>query len=160
MNNLGAFLQTIATSEGTNGIGDRGYNCIVGSRLGRAILFTSYRDHPRIKVQLREDDPKTLEDEALSSTAAGRYQILARYFDSYKISLGLMDFSPYSQDCIAKQMITECHAMDDVLAGRFDLAIQKCSSRWASFPGAGYSQHENDLAFLRKSFVDAGGVVV
>jgi muramidase (phage lysozyme) len=77
--NLQAFLTMIAVSEGTASIGDRGYNCIVGSRVGRALLFTSYADHPRVKVQLRVDDPKTLVDEGLWSTAAGRYQILARY---------------------------------------------------------------------------------
>lgn len=158
MNNLDAFLTTIARSEGTAAIGDRGYNCIVGSRLDRAILFTSYRDHPRIKVQLRDDDPKTLQDDSLWSTAAGRYQILARFYDAYKVSLGLVDFSPYSQDRIATQMITECRALDDVIAGRFDVAVSKCT-RWASFPGAGLGQHENSLVDLREAFVVAGGVV-
>lgn len=153
---LNAFLTMIAVSEGTDKIGDRGYNVIVGSRLGRAITFTSYRDHPRIKVQLREDDPKTLEDESLTSTAAGRYQILARYYDAYKVSLGLSDFSPYSQDRIATQMIKECGALDDVNAGRFDIAVSKCT-RWASMPGAGFGQHENKLADLRQAFKDAGG---
>jgi muramidase (phage lysozyme) len=157
VSNLDAFLAMIAHSEGTGRIGDRGYNCIVGSRADREILFTSYRDHPRIKVELRADDPKTLKDEGLWSTAAGRYQILARYFDSYKASLGLASFGPAEQDRIAIQMITEQKALEDVKAGRFDEAVAKCANIWASLPGAGYQQHENQLADLRAAFTKEGG---
>lgn len=150
MSNLQAFLHTIAVSEGTAGIGDRGYNCLVGSTASQPILFGSYRDHPRLKVQLRAD---------LVSTAAGRYQVLARYFDAYKIQLRLQDFGPDAQDLIAAQMIIEQHALEDVNAGRFDAAIAKVRNIWASLPGAGYGQHENTLAGLREAYVVAGGVV-
>src|SRR6185312_5328985 len=110
----------------------------------------SYRDHPRLKVQLRPD---------LVSTAAGRYQILARYFDAYKVQLHLQDFGPGAQDLIAVQMIKEQGALDDVSSGRFDAAIAKVRNIWASLPGAGYGQHENQLATLREAFIVAGGVV-
>jgi muramidase (phage lysozyme) len=158
--NLQAFLDTLAVSEGTDNIGDRGYNCIVGSRVGRAILFTSYADHPRIRVQLRADDPKTLRDEALWSTAAGRYQILARYYDAYRKTLGLHDFSPASQDRIAIQMIREQKALDDIEIGRFVLAVDKCKNIWASLPGAGYGQHENTIEKLAHAYTQHGGVIV
>lgn len=159
MSNLTAFLTTIAISEGTEAIGDRGYDCIVGSRLGREILFTSYRDHPRIRVELHDDDPATLRDESLWSTAAGRYQILARIYDAYRSQLGLHDFSPDAQDRIAQQLIAERNALADVQAGRFDEAIAKCSSCWASLPGSTYGQHTNQLAALRTAFTQAGGIV-
>lgn len=151
MSNLQAFLQMIAASEGTAGIGDRGYNVLVGSTAKQPLLFGSYHDHPRTKIQLRQD---------LVSTAAGRYQILARYFDAYRKTLNLPDFSPASQDAIALQMIREQGAYADAVAGRFDLAVAKCANIWASLPGAGYGQHENKLADLRRVFTDAGGVVV
>ncbi len=151
MSNLDAFLQMIAHSEGTAEIGDRGYNCLVGSTAKQPILFGSYRDHPRLKIQLRPD---------LVSTAAGRYQILARYFDAYRDQLKLPDFSPECQDTIAVQMIKECGALDDIAAGRFDSAVERCASRWASLPGANYGQHENELVALRQAFTSAGGVVV
>lgn len=150
MSNLDAFLATIAHSEGTAEIGDRGYNCLVGSTRAQPLLFGSYRDHPRTKIQLRPD---------LVSTAAGRYQILARYFDAYRQQLSLPDFGPASQDAIALQMIREQHAYDDVSAGRFDAAVAKCANIWASLPGAGYGQHENQLADLRAAFTQAGGLV-
>lgn len=148
MSNLDAFLTMIAVSEGTNSIGDRGYNCVVGSRPQMPILFGSYADHPRIVVQLSS---------ALSSTAAGRYQILKRYYDTYKAQLGLTDFGPASQDAIAIQMIRERNALADIEAGRFDIAIGKVKNIWVSLPGAGYGQHENRLADLRDAFVKAGG---
>src|SRR4051812_48779370 len=102
MSNLQAFLHTIAISEGTAPIGDRGYDCLVGSTPQQPILFGSYRDHPRTKIQLRPD---------LVSTAAGRYQVLARYFDAYKIQLRLQDFGPDAQDLIAARMIKEQGAL-------------------------------------------------
>lgn len=157
--NLQAFLAMIAVSEGTALIGDRGYNCIVGSRVGRAVLFTSYADHPRIRVQLREDDPKTLRDEALWSTAAGRYQILARYYDAYKRTLVLPDFTPDSQDKIAVQMIREQQALDNIEAGQLIPAVDKCKNIWASLPGAGYGQHENTIDKLVHAYTQSGGTV-
>jgi muramidase (phage lysozyme) len=151
--NLDAFLTAIAVSEGTDSIGNRGYDCIVGSRPGRAILFHNYRDHPRIKVQLSEN---------LWSSAAGRYQILERYFDAYKESLRLPDFSPRAQDAIATQMIREQHALEDVNAGRIDIAIAKCANVWASLPGPEntYQQHQQSLAFLQNAYKSAGGSLV
>jgi len=150
MSNLDAFLSMIARSEGTADIGDRGYNCLVGSTKARPVLFHSYADHPRIKVQVRP---------GLVSTAAGRYQILERIFDAYKGMLNLPDFGPESQDRIAEQMIRERGAYADIMTGHFDHAVEKVSNLWASLPGAGYAQHENSLADLRQAFTGAGGVL-
>ena len=142
--NLAAFLGMLAVSEGTAGHGDDGYNVIVGGE-----LFHDYADHPRKLVHL----PKL----NINSTAAGRYQVLARYFDAYKRLLNLPDFSPESQDAIALQQIRECHATGDIVAGRFDAAVGKVAHIWASLPGAGYDQHENALVELRQAYVAAGG---
>ncbi len=141
-----AFLDCIGRSEGTYGIGDNGYNVLVGGG-----LFDSYADHPRIVVLL----PKL----GIKSSAAGKFQILARYYDAYKEHLGLQDFSPASQDRIAIQMISECHALEDIDQGLFDSAITKCASRWASLPGNNYGQHEQKLSDLRSWFVEYGGVL-
>ena len=91
------------------------------------------------------------------STAAGRYQILERYYDAYKALLKLPDFSPKSQDAIAIQMIREHGALMDVIAGDIQDAIGKCSSIWASLPGSDYGQHENALAMLTSAYSNAGG---
>ena len=144
--NRKAFLTMIAIAEGTAKLGDNGYNVLVGGS-----LFTGYADHPRKAVYL----PKY----KIKSTAAGRYQILSKYYDSYKKLLKLKDFSPASQDAIAIQMIKEQHALEDVDEGRVDAAIKKVSNIWASMPGAGYGQREVAIASLRKSFADAGGLI-
>jgi len=143
--NLKAFLDMIAVSEGTKGKGNDGYNVIVGGD-----LFTLYNDHPRKLVWLKP---------GLASTAAGRYQLLARYWDVYKKQLGLQDFSPASQDAVAIQQIKERKALDDIEKGYINVAIDKCKNIWASLPGAGYGQHENSVDKLIAAYKAAGGVV-
>jgi len=150
MTNLDAFLTAIAISEGTQFIGDRGYNCVVGSTPAHPHLFENYADHPRIAVRLSS---------TLTSTAAGRYQILERFYDAYKASLHLPDFSPSSQDAIAMQMIRERHALDDVMTGRLESAVAKCTSIWASLPGNTYGQHQNTLASLQSAYTQSGGTL-
>lgn len=148
--NVLAFLDLLAWSEGTdNGrqpTRDRGYDVVVGGE-----LFEGDADHPRRLVPL----PKL----GIKSTAAGRYQILSRYFDHYKRTLGLPDFGPESQDRIALQLIRECRALDDIKAGRIAEAIHKCRSRWASLPGAGYGQHEHAIGPLLAAYSKAGGAL-
>lgn len=154
--NLRAFLDTIAHSElGPELLAqsDDGYNVIVGSTPGRVRLFDSYADHPRQRITLM------IRGKVLTSTAAGRYQILERYFDAYRMSLGLPDFGHGSQDMIAVQMMRECHATGDIAAGYFAEALHKCRSRWASLPGAGYDQHENELGDLMAVYAAAGGAL-
>lgn len=154
--NLRAFLDMIAFSEIGPALlaeSDNGYNVIVGSKPGHAILFDTYADHPRRLMTM------TIKGKTVKSTAAGRYQILERYFDHYKRQLGLPDFGHDAQDRIATQLIRECSALVHINDGRFDVAANKCSSRWASLPGAGYGQHENDLADLRAAYVQAGGAL-
>lgn len=142
--NVCAFLDMLAHSEGTAGKGDDGYNVIVGGA-----LFDDYSDHPRQRVFI----PRIHD----YSTAAGRYQLLERYFDAYKKLLDLPDFSPESQDRIAIQQIKERRALGLIQQGQFDAAVARCSNIWASLPGAGYGQRENALEALRQAYIDAGG---
>jgi len=154
MKNIKPFLDMIAVSElGVDLLAksDNGYNVIVGSTAKKPILFNSYKDHPRKLVDLGG---------GLKSTAAGRYQILTRYFDAYKKTLKLPDFSPLSQDKIAIQLITECKAFKLIESGDFSGAVKACASRWASLPGANYGQHENKLATLQGHYINAGGLIV
>lgn len=142
-----AFLTMLALSEGTEHIGhEHGYNVLVGGT-----TFSSYADHPRKVVKLSK---------TLSSTAAGRYQILERYYDAYRIKLRLPDFSPASQDAIAMQLIRECRALDLINKGRIRDAINACSSRWASLPGANYpGQRMNHMDDLLNAYRNAGGKI-
>jgi muramidase (phage lysozyme) len=148
--NLNAFLDCVAFSEIgpsllANPVTDDGYLILVGSTPANPLVFKSFVSHPNIF------------DKALNSDAAGRYQLMARYFEPYKKQLLLPDFGPRSQDRIAIQLIHECHAFDDIIAGNFSSAIIKCNSRWASLPGSQYMQHENSMAALQNAYTSAGG---
>lgn len=144
-----AFLDMLAWSEGTDKKGqptnNRGYDVIVGGS-----LFTDYSDHPRKLVTL---NPK------LKSTAAGRYQLLSRWWDAYRKQLGLKDFSPVSQDAVALQQIKERRALELIDSGDIRQAIDRCSNIWASLPGAGYGQFEHKADNLIAKFKEAGGTV-
>lgn len=148
--NIAAFLDMIAVSEigeELMHITDDGYDVVVGSTVSKPVRFESYAGHPNIFVP-----------PPINSTAAGRYQVLHRYWTVYKTQLRLPDFGPESQDRIALQLIGECHAIPMIEAGRFEDAVVACSSRWASLPGSKYGQHVNDMAALKKVWVARGGV--
>jgi len=147
--NRRAFLDMIAWSEIGPALlakSDNGYNVIVGGH-----LFDDYADHPRRLVYL----PRL----GIKSTAAGRYQLLARYWDAYRKQLKLADFGHASQDAVALQQIQECRALADIDAGKLDAAVSKVRRIWASLPGAGYGQHENGIDRLRAAYTAAGGVL-
>ena len=139
-NNLKAFLAMIQYSEGT--YGKNAYRMLYGGG-----LFSDYSWHPNIAVTKG----------GITSTAAGAYQILYSTWIGVAQSLGLTDFSPMSQDRAAIELIRRRGAFEDVLAGRFDTAIDKCRKEWASFPGAGYGQGERSLELLATVYQKAGG---
>ena len=146
-----AFLDMIAFSEIGSpllAVSDDGYNVLEGSTAAKPLLFESYSMFPSVPL-----------DRVHTSSAAGRYQLLARYFEPYARLLELTDFSPLSQDKIALQQIKECRAIPLIEAGNFEQAIAKCAHIWASLPGAGYGQHENRIGLLTKAYQDAGGVI-
>lgn len=148
--NMKAFLDMIAHSEiGADLLAksDNGYNVIVGSTAKKPLLFSDYSKHPKIRVA------------AMNSDAAGRYQFMGRYWEAYQKQLNLPDFGKESQDKWAIQLMRECKAIDDIESGRIEAAISKCKSRWASFPSAGYGQHENKMDDLVASYRNSGGVV-
>ncbi|GJG92821.1 glycoside hydrolase family 104 protein [Cupriavidus pauculus] len=147
--NMAGFLDMLGFSEGTDDgrqpTRNHGYDVIVGGS-----LFTDYSDHPRQRIYI----PRISD----WSTAAGRYQLLSRYFDVYRRQLGLRDFGPAAQDAIAVQQIRECRAIPDIQAGLLAAAINKCRRIWASLPGAGYGQHEQKFEALRAQYLLHGGV--
>lgn len=144
--NRKAFLDMLSHSEGTDRYAHDGYKTIVGGA-----QFTDYARHPNMRVFLPRLN--------IYSTAAGRYQLLYKYWVAYCKNLGLYDFSPAAQDAIALQQIRECRALDDIDQGRFNEAVRKCARIWASLPGAGYGQRENKLEDLMFAYTEAGGSI-
>jgi muramidase (phage lysozyme) len=141
-----AFLDLIGWSEFTSRspiTQNDGYDIIVTGIAGPS-RFSDYSDHPFANgghIQWRLNPPAY-------STAAGRYQILARYWNVYKGVLNLRDFSPASQDAVALQMIKEKRALPLIEAGDIEGAIKACCTVWASFPGNDYGQGGHSMTAL------------
>lgn len=154
--NRKAFLDMLAVSEGTStspATKNDGYDVIVTGADGRPEVFTDYSDHP-----FNQGRPsKVINRRGLTSNASGRYQFMLRDWHHYRDQLGLKDFGPDSQDLWAIQLIRERGALPLIDAGDFALAVARCSNLWASLPGAGYGQHENQIVKLEAAYTDAGG---
>lgn len=155
--NVKAFLDMIAWSELGPEIlaqSDNGYNVLAGSLPGMVLTFSSYHRHPAVLVDM-DGKPG-----GLQSTAAGRYQLLSRYWKPYCELLKLKDSSKEAQDRIAIQQIKERRARGLIFSGNIVAAIDRCRNIWASLPGAGYGQHENKIEILLSVFADAGGELI
>ncbi|WP_293247564.1 MULTISPECIES: glycoside hydrolase family 104 protein [unclassified Microcoleus] len=115
-----AFLDTIATAEGT--AGSDGYRTqYTGTK------FASFSDHPREMRCGRRYGKK------LCSDAAGRYQFLSTTWDRFAKKFSITDFSPQNQDFVAVELIREKDALEDIEAGRLEPAIRKLAYIWPSF---------------------------
>jgi lysozyme len=139
--NLKAFLLMIQYSEGTAGV--NAYRTLYGGG-----LFNDFSKHPNTKIKKY----------GIVSTAAGAYQILYGTWAGIQQQFKLPDFSPVNQDRAAIELIKRRKALDDVMAGRFSIAIGKCRKEWASLPGAGYGQNENSIKSLLAVYQMAGGI--
>jgi len=158
--NMPEFLDLIAFSEGTalssRSVSailsrDDGYDVIVAGVNGPEI-FTDYSDHPFVHRRAKLIRASTTTADALFSTASGRYQILCRYFETYKAQLNLFNFSPISQDIVAIQQIRERGAVPHIINGDIPTAIKLCSNIWASLPGNNYQQGGHTLEALVNQF--------
>ena len=155
--NLSAFLMAIRFGEGT--ANENGYITLFGGG-----LFNSFETHPALLGWKGLPLKKSLclaagRREGCVSTAAGAYQINRPTWQGLQPMIGKGDFSPERQDMAAIQLIREKGALEDVLTGQIEKAVQKCRKVWASLPGAGYSQHEIALATFTEKYVEAGGVI-
>lgn len=151
-NNVLAFLDLVAHSEIGDAMladpaSDDGYRIIVGSVPGKLITFDDYNEHPArlIKIKMKNGV-------VLNSTAAGRYQFIRRTWLGITDALGLVDFTPSSQDYGCIELIREAGAYGNVVEGKIEDAIHECRSIWASFPGADYGQPEHTTQSLLDHF--------
>lgn len=145
--NVCALLDMIAWSEGTDNnvqpTKDRGYDVLVGGA-----LFTDYSRHPNTLVTLSP---------TLASTAAGRYQILYRYWKTYQKEMDLPDFGPLSQDLYAINQFRERKALTLIQDGRFQATVTALNRIWASLPGSPYNQRTHTMDECLGIYVMHGG---
>ena len=142
--NVRAFLKAIRLGEGTTD--DAGYFRIVGGQ-----MFNDDSQHPNVRVFIKRY--------SVWSTAAGAYQIIGPTWRGLVKQYGFEDFSPDSQDEAAVALIAGRKALDDVMAGRFDEAVRKCSLEWASLPGSTAGQRIEDMASVKRVYTENGGTI-
>lgn len=142
--NVRALVAVIRRGEGT--AGENGYRTLFGGG-----LFDSFAAHPNIRVT------RTLGGKPITSTAAGAGQFLYSTWQETARIMGLPDFSPASQDRAIVGRIAARGALDDAKAGRFDVAVKKIATEWASMPGSPYGQPVISLATARAVFASSGG---
>lgn len=139
--NVQAMLRVIRVGEGT--ADDGGY-----SRLFGGGSFSGFEDHPRQVVKAS----------GYKSSAAGAYQFISSTWDETARVMGLSDFSPASQDLAAIGRIAARGALNDVIAGRFDMAVRKLGREWASLPGSPYGQPTISMDKARGIYLASGGL--
>lgn len=142
--NVRALVAVIRRGEGT--AGPDGYRTLFGGG-----LFSSYAWHPNQRIT------RTLGGRPITSTAAGAGQFLFSTWEETARIMGLKDFTPASQERAIVGRIAARGALEDVKAGRFDVAVKKIATEWASMPGSPYGQPVITLATARNVFASAGG---
>jgi muramidase (phage lysozyme) len=140
--NIAAFLKMTRVGEGTADAG--GYNRLFGGG-----TFNSYAWHPNILVVKN----------GYRSTAAGAYQFKYSTWQDTAKAMGLIDFSPPSQDLGALGRLAYRGAINDILAGNIYKAIEKTRNEWVSLPGATAKQPTISLTRALNAYVSAGGII-
>lgn len=155
--NISAFLTMIQHSEGTADAVDPYAVCF------GYVTMQDFSNHPAITGEWKG---KRLPDAMCAnagfgpgciSTAAGAYQIIKPTWLSIARALGLTSFDAASQDAAAVELIRRRAALEDVKAGRFAAAVNKCRNEWASLPGNNAKQGQRSINTLASWYENNGG---
>lgn len=139
-----AFLDTIGFTEGAK------YNSLFGDTPNGHKTFADFSEHPNVRVPFGKDD---------FSTAAGRYQILFRTWESIKVKYDLPDFGEESQDIACVELISQRDCLQKLMDGNFYFAVDRCNTIWASLPGSLYGQPVKTMEETRTFYEASGGTV-
>lgn len=94
------------------------------------------------------------------STACGIGQFLGTTWAEFADRYGFEDFGPACQMECMVALFHRRGALDDIIAGRIELAIIKCRLEWTSLPGASESKSSWTMAKAVAVFEKYGGVAV
>lgn len=109
--------------------------------------FYDFSKHPYAGMSTRE-----------GGRAAGAPQYIPSTWAELADRYGFTGFTPQEQDegfvgCLVKR-----GALDDVVAGRFDVAVAKCRLEWTSLPGAAENTNQKwTMAAARSLYQQYGG---
>jgi muramidase (phage lysozyme) len=143
--NVRRYLDVIAQAEGTAQHADP-YRVGFGGG-----TIADLARHPGIAKRFQQTDGKTA-----TTTAAGKYQFLARTWNDVAGKLGLTDFSPRAQDLGALELMRRSGSLDDVLRGDYAQAIRKDGRTWASLPSSPYAQPKRSQGFIDAALQHGG----
>ncbi len=138
-----AFMRMLRVGEGTEN--EIGYETIVGGSTFKD-HGKNFDNHPNVYIKKHD------------SRAAGAYQITMNNwndvaFVDWRKEHGLNDFKPESQDKYCVYLIKEKKkALGLIKKDNIKEAIDKCRTEWASLPGAGYGQREEDIDNILKKY--------
>jgi muramidase (phage lysozyme) len=149
--NIAAFLRMIRYAEGT--YDDAGYHRLFGGG-----SFDDLSQHPGA-TGWKVSGEFLHVGETTYTTAAGAYQITYTTYKRVAPDLDISDFSEDSQDAIAKELIRQAGAMEDVIAGNFENAVKSVSGIWASMPYASAPQPHQSYAKLSQIYLANGGTI-
>lgn len=156
--NIRAFLRVIQKAEGTDRAGDPYRVCF-----GYNHTINDLGDHPAVTGEWRGE---RLSNSMCAnagfgpgcvSTAAGAYQIIWPTWVKVRDRLGLRSFGANEQDAAAVELIRQRGALEDVKAGRFAAAVDKCRNEWASLPGNYAKQGQRSMGQLMAWYQQNGG---
>lgn len=152
--NIAAFLTMIAHGEGTDQVPDP-YRCCYGF----SHTIKDLSNHPAITGEWMGESISQLGPQyvGLISTAAGRYQINRKTWESIQQTLSLPDFTGPCQDDAAIFLIKGQGALNLVNGGQVTAAIEKCHPIWASLPGSTSGQPQVPLQAAIQTYTEAGG---
>jgi muramidase (phage lysozyme) len=145
--NIKAFMLMIRRCEGTDAVD--GYNYLFGSSPHNTLRFTDMTRHPNIRRPFGDT----------FSTAAGAYQIMHNTDNELSARLGIIDFSPVSQDIKCVALLSQINCVQKIMDGDFNYAIQKANRIWASLPDSPYGQPVHTMEVAMTWYKHAGGVV-
>lgn len=115
--NVAAWLRVIREGESSQD-DDVAFRIIVGGQ-----HFDSFDHHPQVYVP---------QPDGSKSSAAGAFQITYTTWKDYIAKYGDQPFAPANQTLCAIWLTYRRGALDDVIAGRLDAAIRKCTREWTS----------------------------
>ncbi|MRR06240.1 MAG: hypothetical protein EG828_04750 [Deltaproteobacteria bacterium] len=133
--NVKAFLKLIRYAEHKRE-DDEVYYLLFGGKE----KFTDTAAHPDRKMKAW----------GTTSSAAGAYQILSNTWKGAKKEGIVSDFTPASQDKLARWKLTTRGALKFVEAGEVEKAVAKLRNEWTSLPGA--SQSHMTMIEAKKRF--------
>jgi tape measure domain-containing protein len=127
------FAARIMVAEGTASYDRDPFRTMFGGKQ----IEGNLTDHPRQAMRFKEKDGKWNE-----TTAAGAFQFIAPTWDMLKTKGNLPDFSPESQLAAFSLLLKDVGALDKVLAGKHDEAMELLGGQFASLPSSKYKDKQ------------------